>query len=46
MTEGCFLTSTKQSHSKDVKKINMWKKMGEGEKGWASKACLVTFVGH
>jgi hypothetical protein len=41
-----FFTPTKQSYSKHVEKINMWKKMGEGKEGWASKTSLVTFVGH
>ncbi len=41
-----FFTPTKQSYSKHVEKIDMWKKMGEGEEGWARKAGLVIFVGH
>jgi hypothetical protein len=41
-----FLTPTKQNYSKHVEKIDMWKRMGKGEEGWASKASLVTFVRH
>jgi hypothetical protein len=35
---------TKQSYSKQVEIIKMWKKVGEGEETWASKASLVTLL--
>ncbi len=37
-----FFTPTKQSYSKQVEIIEMWKKMGEGKEAWSSKASLVT----
>jgi hypothetical protein len=39
-----LFTPTKQSYSKQVERIDMSKKMGEGEEAWASKACLVTLL--
>ncbi len=39
-----FFIPTKQSYSKQVEIIKMWKKMGEGEETWASKASLVTLL--
>jgi hypothetical protein len=39
-----FFTLTKQSYSKHVERIEMWKKMGEGEQAWASKARLITLL--
>jgi hypothetical protein len=39
-----FFTPTKQSYSKQVERIEMWKKMGKGEETWASKACLITLL--
>ncbi len=39
-----FFIPTKQSYSKQVEIIKMWKKMGEGKETWASKASLVTLL--
>ncbi len=39
-----FFTPTKQIYSKYVERINMWKKMGEGERASISKAGLVTLL--
>jgi hypothetical protein len=39
-----FFTPTKQSYSKQVEKIEMWKKMGKGEEALASIASLVTLL--
>jgi len=39
-----FFTPTKHSYSKEVKRLKMWKKMGEQEEAWASKVGLVTLL--
>jgi hypothetical protein len=39
-----FFTPTKHSYSKQVERMEMWKKMGEKEKVWASKVGLVTML--
>jgi hypothetical protein len=39
-----FFTPTKQSYSKHVEIIKMWKNMGDSEQTWASKARLVTLL--
>lgn len=32
-----FFTQTKQNYFKQVKKIDMWKKMGKEEKAWVER---------
>jgi len=39
-----FFTPTKCSYSKEMERLEMWKKMGEQEKAWASKVGLVTLL--
>ncbi len=39
-----LFTPTEQNYSKQVERIEMWKKKGKGEEAWASKACLVTLL--
>ncbi len=43
MREDYFLL-TKQSYSKQIERIEMWKKMGKGEEVWANKVGLVTLL--
>ncbi len=39
-----FFIPTKQNYSKHVERIEMWKKTGEREEAWVSKARLVTLM--
>jgi hypothetical protein len=39
-----FFTPSKLKYSKEVTRINIWKKMGKVENAWASKTCLVTLL--
>jgi hypothetical protein len=39
-----FFIPTKHNYSKHVERVEMWKKMGEGEEAWVSKARLVTLL--
>jgi hypothetical protein len=44
MTNKYFFIPTKQSYSKHVERIDVWKKVWEGEKAWANKVGLVTLL--